>query len=223
MIGRGAYGRPWLLGQVMHWLRTGERLPDPSMDEQYQVITEQYDAMLDHYGEVIGAIAPKAYRAGTPAAFTARRNSATPSTRKPTRGGPRRCSAISTRPGSAGPPPERQRPFVPVMSNYIDRTLNTVKVRSSFRSWRVAMRKTYLIAFALAACTVTLAPALAVQTINYPQSGSDVTSVTVNYDNRTITYHYANGFQYTPANIGFRRCGRLFAQQRQRREPEGEP
>ena len=55
MIGRGAYGRPWLLGQVIHWLRTGERLPDPSMDEQYQVITEQYDAMLDHYGEVIGS------------------------------------------------------------------------------------------------------------------------------------------------------------------------
>ena len=25
MIGRGAYGRPWLLGQVMHWLHTGER------------------------------------------------------------------------------------------------------------------------------------------------------------------------------------------------------
>ena len=55
MIGRGAYGRPWLLGQVMHWLRTGERLPEPNMDEQYQVITEQYDAMLDHYGEVIGS------------------------------------------------------------------------------------------------------------------------------------------------------------------------
>ena len=30
MIGRGAYGRPWLLKQAMHWLRTGERLPDPS-------------------------------------------------------------------------------------------------------------------------------------------------------------------------------------------------
>jgi tRNA-dihydrouridine synthase B len=55
MIGRGAYGKPWLLGQVMHWLKTGERLPDPSLDEQFQVIVEQYDAMLDHYGEVIGA------------------------------------------------------------------------------------------------------------------------------------------------------------------------
>ncbi|HEX8402195.1 MAG TPA: tRNA dihydrouridine synthase DusB [Allosphingosinicella sp.] len=54
MIGRGAYGKPWLLGQVMHWLRTGERLPDPSMDEQFHVIAEQYEAMLDHYGPIVG-------------------------------------------------------------------------------------------------------------------------------------------------------------------------
>ena len=54
MIGRGAYGRPWLLGQVMHWLRTGERLPDPGLDEQYHVIAEQYEAMLDHYGAQVG-------------------------------------------------------------------------------------------------------------------------------------------------------------------------
>jgi tRNA-dihydrouridine synthase B len=54
MVGRGAYGRPWLLGQMMHWLRTGEQLPDPSLDEQYRVISEQYDAMLEHYGNVVG-------------------------------------------------------------------------------------------------------------------------------------------------------------------------
>src|SRR6185312_14540404 len=54
MIGRGAYGRPWLLRQVMHWLRTGERLPDPSLDEQYAVVAEQYQAMLDLYGAQIG-------------------------------------------------------------------------------------------------------------------------------------------------------------------------
>jgi tRNA-dihydrouridine synthase B len=50
MIGRGAYGRPWLLGQVMHFLATGERLPDPSIEEQYILITEQYRDMLSHYG-----------------------------------------------------------------------------------------------------------------------------------------------------------------------------
>ena len=54
MIGRGAYGRPWLLRQVAHWLRTGERLPDPSLDEQHAVIIEQYEAMLALYGPVIG-------------------------------------------------------------------------------------------------------------------------------------------------------------------------
>lgn len=50
MIGRGAYGRPWLLAQVMHWWRTGERLPDPEIDEQYAVLVEHYRGMLDHYG-----------------------------------------------------------------------------------------------------------------------------------------------------------------------------
>lgn len=54
MIGRGAYGRPWLPGQVMHWLETGQRLPDPSIDAQYAVVAEQYEAMLEHYGPVIG-------------------------------------------------------------------------------------------------------------------------------------------------------------------------
>jgi len=54
MIGRGAYGKPWLLGQVMHWLRTSERLPDPSMDEQYADLIEHYEAMLSHYGREVG-------------------------------------------------------------------------------------------------------------------------------------------------------------------------
>jgi tRNA-dihydrouridine synthase B len=54
MIGRGAYGRPWLLAQAMHWLRTGERLPDPSFDEQFAVIIEQYRAMLELYGPEVG-------------------------------------------------------------------------------------------------------------------------------------------------------------------------
>jgi tRNA-dihydrouridine synthase B len=54
MIGRGAYGRPWLLSQVMRWLQTGERRPDPSMDEQYRAITTHYREMLDLYGSEVG-------------------------------------------------------------------------------------------------------------------------------------------------------------------------
>jgi tRNA-dihydrouridine synthase B len=54
MIGRGAYGRPWRLGQVMEWFATGRRLPDPSLEEQYDVVAEHYDAMLHHYGNEVG-------------------------------------------------------------------------------------------------------------------------------------------------------------------------
>jgi tRNA-dihydrouridine synthase B len=54
MIGRGAYGKPWLLAHVMHWWRTGENLPAPDYDEQYQVLVEHYSGMLEHYGRDAG-------------------------------------------------------------------------------------------------------------------------------------------------------------------------
>ena len=54
MIGRGAYGRPWFLSQVMRWAETGERRADPPVDEQYRVITEHYAEMLDLYGSEVG-------------------------------------------------------------------------------------------------------------------------------------------------------------------------
>ena len=50
MIGRGSYGRPWFLGQVAHYLATGERLPDPSLEEQMATLLEHFDSMLSHYG-----------------------------------------------------------------------------------------------------------------------------------------------------------------------------
>lgn len=54
MIGRGAYGKPWLLGQVMQALTTGGSRAEPSIDEQYALIIEHYRAMLEHYGETVG-------------------------------------------------------------------------------------------------------------------------------------------------------------------------
>ena len=54
MIGRGAYGKPWLLAQVMRWLQHGERRPDPSIDEQYRTIIGHYQEMLDLYGNEVG-------------------------------------------------------------------------------------------------------------------------------------------------------------------------
>jgi len=54
MIGRGAYGRPWFLNQAMHYLRTGERLPDPSLADQYATVRQHFEAMLSHYGTETG-------------------------------------------------------------------------------------------------------------------------------------------------------------------------
>lgn len=50
MIGRGAYGRPWFLNQAIHYLRTGEKIADPSLAEQYAAVRTHFDAMLEHYG-----------------------------------------------------------------------------------------------------------------------------------------------------------------------------
>ncbi|MGD9812699.1 MAG: tRNA dihydrouridine synthase DusB, partial [Sphingobium sp.] len=54
MIGRGAYGKPWLLGQVMAALTGGSFRSEPEIDEQYGAIIGHYRAMLDHYGETTG-------------------------------------------------------------------------------------------------------------------------------------------------------------------------
>jgi len=54
MIGRGAYGRPWFLNQAIHYLRTGQRLAEPSLAEQYSVVRGHFEAMLSHYGEETG-------------------------------------------------------------------------------------------------------------------------------------------------------------------------
>jgi tRNA-dihydrouridine synthase B len=54
MIGRGAYGRPWFLSQVMRFLTTGERREDPSLDEQYTTIIDHYHDMLELYGTQVG-------------------------------------------------------------------------------------------------------------------------------------------------------------------------
>jgi tRNA-dihydrouridine synthase B len=54
MVGRGAYGRPWFLKQVMHFLRTGERLPDPPLWRQFETVLAHYRDMLSHYGVATG-------------------------------------------------------------------------------------------------------------------------------------------------------------------------
>jgi tRNA-dihydrouridine synthase B len=54
MVGRGTYGRPWFIGQVDHYLKTGEHLLDPEISEQYEIVQGHYDELLTHYGEERG-------------------------------------------------------------------------------------------------------------------------------------------------------------------------
>lgn len=50
MIGRGTYGRPWFPAQVCHYLKTGETLPAPSLEQQMDIVLQHYDDMLELYG-----------------------------------------------------------------------------------------------------------------------------------------------------------------------------
>ena len=54
MIGRGAYGKPWLISQVAHFLKTGEKLPDPSIKDQLVIVLNHYDDIIDYYGSSVG-------------------------------------------------------------------------------------------------------------------------------------------------------------------------
>nr|WP_139051951.1 tRNA dihydrouridine synthase DusB [Roseibium sp. TrichSKD4] len=54
MIGRGAYGRPWLPGHIGTYLKSGIRTPQPDANEFADLAREHYDALLIHYGERAG-------------------------------------------------------------------------------------------------------------------------------------------------------------------------
>lgn len=54
MIGRGAYGRPWLLAQISEFLKTGQRGPNPPLARQAALVRAHYEDMLAHYGAGLG-------------------------------------------------------------------------------------------------------------------------------------------------------------------------
>jgi tRNA-dihydrouridine synthase B len=55
MIGRGCYGRPWFVRQVIEWLKTRRRLPDPPLAAQLEIVLDHYEEMLLHYGTEVGS------------------------------------------------------------------------------------------------------------------------------------------------------------------------
>lgn len=56
MVGRGAYGKPWLIGQIVDYFRTGSLPPEPNNAEKYNIIIEHYEDMLSYYGVITGVM-----------------------------------------------------------------------------------------------------------------------------------------------------------------------
>lgn len=54
MVGRGAYGKPWILKQIIDYFKTGHESADPSRVEICSLVIEHYDAIIAHYGAHAG-------------------------------------------------------------------------------------------------------------------------------------------------------------------------
>ncbi len=54
MIGRAAQGRPWICREIDYFLRTGEYLPPPLVDEVRELMHEHLPAHYAFYGEYLG-------------------------------------------------------------------------------------------------------------------------------------------------------------------------
>ncbi|MCX5617992.1 tRNA dihydrouridine synthase DusB [Bombella sp. TMW 2.2543] len=80
MVGRGCYGRPWFLAQLVQSLRSGVDVPDPDLATEKEIVLKHYHMMMDYFGERPGLrLARKHvswYSAGLPgsAAFRAEVN-----------------------------------------------------------------------------------------------------------------------------------------------------
>jgi tRNA-dihydrouridine synthase B len=54
MVGRGAYGRPWVPGQIARRLQTGVAEAEPALAVQLSYVRTLYDEILSHYGAHVG-------------------------------------------------------------------------------------------------------------------------------------------------------------------------
>ena len=53
MIGRGVYGKPWLIRQAIDFLKSNKVSPEPTNDEKLKIVLEHYDSAIDYYGETL--------------------------------------------------------------------------------------------------------------------------------------------------------------------------
>ena len=56
MIGRASIGYPWIFNEIKHFLKTGEHLPKPSIDDRIDVCKAHLKQSLQWKGDVLGII-----------------------------------------------------------------------------------------------------------------------------------------------------------------------
>lgn len=54
MIGRAAQGRPWIFKEINHYLKTGEKLPEPDLTEVRDIMLDHLHNLYAFYGEYTG-------------------------------------------------------------------------------------------------------------------------------------------------------------------------
>lgn len=54
MIGRAAQGRPWIFRETEHFIKTGEHMLPPTVDEIHQVMLEHLHDLYAFYGDLTG-------------------------------------------------------------------------------------------------------------------------------------------------------------------------
>ena len=56
MIGRGAIGYPWIFNEVKHYFKTGEILPEPTIEQRLEAVRQHAEWSMEWKGERLGLI-----------------------------------------------------------------------------------------------------------------------------------------------------------------------
>lgn len=56
MIGRASIGNPWIFSQIKHYVRTGQKLPTPSLAEKVRAVKQHLKHSIEWKGERLGIL-----------------------------------------------------------------------------------------------------------------------------------------------------------------------
>jgi nifR3 family TIM-barrel protein len=56
MIGRAAIGYPWIFNEIKHYIKTGETLPPPTIQQRIEVIKQHLYKSIEWKGELLGIL-----------------------------------------------------------------------------------------------------------------------------------------------------------------------